>query len=188
MECTKKYYAMKIAGLNRALEMFPINEDLQIAAFIMFNDTEITEAAAAELLTKVPEYDVIVTAECKGIPLVYEMARQAKKPYIVARKKPKLYMKDIISTDADSITTAGIQSLCIGSNDVAVISGKRVLIADDVISTGGSLLAVEALVKAAGGMVVGKAAVLAEGEAADRTDIIFLEKLPLFDKNGEPIK
>lgn len=182
-----KYYAMKIAGLNRALELFQIEENLQIAAFIMFNDTEITEAAAAELLKVVPEYDVIMTAECKGIPLVYEMARQAKKPYVVARKKPKLYMKDVISTDADSITTAGIQSLCIGSSDVEAIRGKRVLIADDVISTGGSLLAVEALVNAAGGIIVGKAAVLAEGGAADRKDIIFLEKLPLFDGNGEPL-
>lgn len=182
-----KYYTMKIAGLTRELEMFPINENLQIAAFIMFNDTEITEAAAAELLKKVPEYDVIVTAECKGIPLAYEMARQAKKPYVVARKKPKLYMKEIISTDADSITTAGMQSLCIGSNDVEVIKGKRVLIVDDVISTGGSLKAVEALVNAAGGVLAGKIAVLAEGEAADRTDIIFLEKLPLFDKDGNEI-
>lgn len=182
-----KYYTMKIAGLTRALEMFPINENLQIAAFIMFNDTEITEAAAAELLKKVPEYDVIVTAECKGIPLAYEMARQAKKPYIVARKKPKLYMKEIISTDADSITTAGMQSLCIGSNDVEVIKGKRVLIVDDVISTGGSLKAVEALVNAAGGVIAGKTAVLAEGEASERTDIIFLEKLPLFDKDGNEI-
>ncbi|MDO5397345.1 MAG: phosphoribosyltransferase family protein [bacterium] len=187
MDCTRKYYAMKIAGLNRALELFPINENLQIAAFIMFNDTEVTEAAAAELLAKVPEYDVIVTAECKGIPLAYEMARQAKKPYIVARKKPKLYMRDIISTEADSITTAGVQSLCIGSNDVEIIRGKKVLIADDVISSGGSLLAVEALVKAAGGIVAGKAAVLAEGDAAERKDIIFLEKLPLFDRNGEPL-
>ena len=186
MEGTK-YYAMKIAGLNRALELFQIDENTQIAAFIMFNDTEITEAAAAELLKVVPEYDVIMTAECKGIPLVYEMARQAKKPYIVARKKPKLYMRDVISTDADSITTAGIQSLCIGSSDVEAIKGKRVLIADDVISTGGSLLAVEALVNAAGGIIVGKAAVLAEGEAADRKDIIVLEKLPLFDGNGEPL-
>ena len=182
-----KYYTMKIAGLQRALEMFPINKNLQIAAFIMFNDTEITEAAAAELLKKVPEYDIIMTAECKGIPLAYEMARQAKKPYIVARKKPKLYMKEIISTDADSITTAGMQSLCIGSNDIEVIRGKRVLIVDDVISTGGSLKAIEALVSAAGGVLVGKAAVLAEGEASERTDIVYLEKLPLFDKDGNEI-
>lgn len=182
-----KYYTMKIAGLPRALEMFPINENLQIAAFIMFNDTEITEAAAAELLKKVPEYDIIMTAECKGIPLAYEMARQAKKPYIVARKKPKLYMKEIISTDADSITTAGMQSLCIGSNDIEVIKGKRVLIVDDVISTGGSLKAIEALVRAAGGVLVGKAAVLAEGEASERTDIVYLEKLPLFDKDGNEL-
>ncbi len=182
------YYTMKIAGIERNLEMFPINENLQIAAFIMFNDTEITEAAAAELLKKAPEYDVILTAECKGIPLAYEMARQAKKPYIVARKKPKLYMKDIISTESDSITTAGEQSLCIGSNDVDVLKGKRVLIADDVISTGGSLIAIEKLANAAGAKIVGKCAVLAEGDAANRDDIFFLEKLPLFDKDGNALK
>lgn len=181
------YYTMKIAGLERNLEMFPINDKLQIAAFIMFNDTEITEASAAELLKRVPEYDVILTAECKGIPLAYEMARQAKKPYIVARKKPKLYMKDIISTDSDSITTAGEQTLCIGSNDVEVLKGRKVLIVDDVISTGGSLKAIEFLSAAAGARVVGKCAVLAEGEAASRDDIIFLEKLPLFDKDGKAL-
>ena len=167
------YYTMKIAGIERNLEMFPINENLQIAAFIMFNDTEITEAAAAELLKKAPEYDVILTAECKGIPLAYEMARQAKKPYIVARKKPKLYMKDIISTESDSITTAGEQSLCIGSNDVDVLKGKRVLIADDVISTGGSLIAIEKLAKS---------------HYVYALTVIELAKLPLFDKDGNALK
>jgi adenine phosphoribosyltransferase len=181
------YYEMKIAGLTRKLEMFPINDKLQIAAFIMFNDTEITEAAAADLLKLAPEYDIIITAECKGIPLAYEMARRAKMPYIVARKKAKLYMKDLISTDADSITTAGLQSLCIGGDDAELIKGKRVLIVDDVISTGGSLKAVEALVSAAGGIIVGKMAVLAEGDAASRDDIIYLEKLPLFDMEGNEI-
>lgn len=181
------YYKMKIAGLERELEMFPINDKLQIAAFIMFGDTEITEACAAALLEKAPEYDVIITAESKGIPLAYEMARQAKMPYTVARKKSKLYMKDVISTDVDSITTAGIQSLCIGANDVELIKGKRVLIVDDVISTGGSLISVEKLIEMAGGTVAAKMAVLAEGDAIDRDDIIYLEPLPLFDSEGKAI-
>lgn len=181
------YYNMKIAGLERSLELFPINENLQIAAFIMFGDTEITEAAARELLKKAPEYDVIMTAESKGIPLAYEMARQARMPYVVARKKPKLYMKDIITTEVDSITTAGVQSLCLGADDAELICGKRVLIADDVISTGSSLNAIEALVNAAGGKIASEMAVLAEGDAAQREDIIFLEKLPLFDAEGNTI-
>lgn len=181
------YYEMKIAGLNRSLELFPINENLQIAAFIMFGDTEITIAAARELLKKVPEYDLIITAETKGIPLVYEMARQANMPYVVARKKAKLYMKDIIKTNVDSITTDGIQTLCLGSSDAELMNGKRVLIADDVISTGNSIKAIEQLVTEAGGIIAGKAAVLAEGDAANRDDIIYLERLPLFDKNGNII-
>lgn len=181
------YYKMKIAGLERSLELFPINGKLQIAAFIMFNDVEITRASARELLKKAPAFDVIVTAESKGIPLAYEMARQSDMPYITARKKPKLYMKDIISTDVDSITTEGIQSLCLGSDDARLLNGKRILIVDDVISTGNSLKAIEALVKKAGGIIAGKTAVLAEGAAAGRKDIIFLEKLPLFDSEGKAI-
>ena len=178
---------MNIAGLERELELFPINDKLQIAAFIMFNDTEITEACARELLKKAPDYDVIITAESKGIPLAYEMARQANMPYVVARKKSKLYMKNVISTDVYSITTAGIQSLCIGENDVELMKGKRVLIVDDVISTGGSLLSIEKLVEMAGGEIVAKMAVLAEGEATEREDIMYLEPLPLFDSEGNPL-
>lgn len=184
----KTSYEMTIAGVERSLPLFPINESLQIAAFIMFGDVEITKASAEALLKIVPEYDIMVTAECKSIPLIYEMARQSGADnYIIARKGPKLYMKNIITTDVDSITTAHTQTLCIGEADVEAMRGKRVLIVDDVISTGESLLALEELVNKAGGIVVGKAAVLAEGDAADREDIIFLEKLPLFDKDGNAI-
>ena len=178
---------MKIAGLERELELFPMNDNLYIAGFIMFNDVEITEACARELLKKAPEYDVLITAESKGIPLAYEMARQADMPYVVARKKSKLYMKNVISTDVFSITTEGIQSLCIGENDVELIKGKRVLIVDDVISTGGSLLSIEKLVEMAGGEIVAKMAVLAEGDAIERKDIIYLEPLPLFDSEGKAL-
>ena len=182
-------YKMNIAGVERSLPLCKINDELYIAAFIMFGDVEITEKSAEALLKKVPEFDIMITAECKGIPLLYEMARQAKQnDYIVARKAPKLYMTDIISTNVDSITTANIQTLCIGRKEADAMKGKKVLIVDDVISTGESLAALEALVSMAGGNIVGKVAVLAEGDAIKRDDIIYLEPLPLFDKNGNPIE
>lgn len=180
-------YTMKIAGKERQLELFPINDSLQIAAFIMFGDVEITVECAKELLQKAPDFDIIITAECKGIPLAYEMARQSGKDYVVARKKPKLYMKNLITTQVDSITTAGVQSLCIGEAETEKIQGKKVLVVDDVISTGESLVAMETLVNKAGGNMVAKMAVLAEGDAKDRDDIIYLEPLPLFDSEGNEI-
>ncbi len=179
---------MTIAGLKRELPLFPIGDGLCIAAFIMFGDVEITKASAAALLEKAPEYDILVTAECKSIPLIYEMARQTNADnYIIARKGPKLYMKNIIKTNVNSITTEKEQILCFGEDDVKAINGRRVLIVDDVISTGESLQALERLVHDAGGTVVGKMAVLAEGDAQNREDITFLEPLPLFDGNGDPI-
>ncbi|MBQ6900962.1 MAG: adenine phosphoribosyltransferase [Firmicutes bacterium] len=179
------FYEMTIAGLKRQLPLFKVADNLYIGAFIMFSDVEITKAAAAELLKKAPEFDIMVTAEAKSIPLIYEMARQAGvNDYVIARKGPKVYMENIISTEVDSITTAGIQKLVIGHKEIDMMKGKRVLIVDDVISTGESLKSIELLVNKAGGNIVGKMAVLAEGEAADRDDIIFLEKLPLFNEDG----
>ena len=152
----------------------------------MFNDVEVTVACASKLLEKAPEFDVIITAESKGIPLAYEMARQAgNKPYIVARKGPKIYMDDLITVSVDSITTDHMQTLCVGLEEREAMEGKRILIVDDVISTGESLTALDKLVNAVGGNIVGQMAVLAEGDAADRDDIIFLEKLPLFGKDGQ---
>ena len=175
-------YTLKVAGLTRELPICPISDKLDIAAFIMFSDVELTVKCTEELLKKCPDFDVIITAESKGIPLGYEMSRQSGKNYIVARKSVKLYMTDPIKVEVRSITTASDQMLFLSKEDVERIKGKRVLIADDVISTGESLKALEALVEKAGGNIVGKAAVLAEGDAADRDDIIFLEKLPLFFK------
>ena len=176
---------MTIAGHKRQLPLCPINDDLYIAAFIMFNDVEITQSAAAELLKKAPEFDVIVTAESKGIPLAYEMARQAGgKDYIVARKAPKLYMTNVIQTNVDSITTDHIQTLCIGQAEADALSGRRVLIVDDVISTGESLKSMETLVNQVSGNIVGRMAVLAEGDATRRDDISFLEVLPVFNADG----
>ncbi len=184
----KTTYEITIAGLNRSLELFPIGGGLQIAAFLMFGDVEITKAAAAELLKIAPEHDLLMTAECKSIPLIYEMARQENaENYVVARKGPKLYMRDVLKTTVNSITTKGEQILCIGADDVEAIKGKRILLVDDVISTGESLTAMEKLVELAGGTIVGKMAVLAEGDAKNRDDIIFLEPLPLLDSEGEPI-
>lgn len=175
-------YKMTIAGLERELPLCPLNDKIDIAAFIMFSDVELTIACADELIKKCPECDVIITAESKGIPLAYEMARQLSKPYIVARKSVKLYMTNPVSVAVKSITTANEQTLYLSEEKAELIKGKRVLIVDDVISTGESLIALEKLVTEAGGEITAKAAVLAEGDAADRDDIIFLEKLPLFFK------
>ena len=178
------YYKMNIAGLERDLPLCKINDELYIAAFIMFGDVEITEATASELLKKAPEFDIVITAESKGIPLAYEMARQSGKPYIVARKNEKLYMKNVITTEVNSITTDFVQKLCLGEEDAEFMNGKKILVVDDVISTGESLKSLEVLIAQTGGNIVGRMTVLAEGEAADRDDIIFLEKLPLFNADG----
>lgn len=177
-----KTYKMTIAGCERELPLCEVSEDLDIAAFIMFGDVEITVESAKALIKKCPEHDVIVTAEAKGIPLGYEMARQEGKDYVVARKGLKVYMPEYVNVEVRSITTLSLQKLYIGTDDINKIKGKRVLVVDDVISTGESLIALEKLVKKAGGITVGKVAVLAEGDAAERDDIIFLEKLPVFPK------
>ncbi len=173
---------MTIAGCKRSLPICPINEHLDIAGFIMLGDVELTEKTAAELLEKCPEHDVIVTAETKGIPLCYEMARQGCRKYVVARKSVKAYMRNPIFVEVKSITTDHVQKLYLSEEDEKVLRGKRVLIVDDVISTGESLEAMEKLVKMYGGNIVGRACVLAEGDAKDRKDIIYLEPLPLFAK------
>lgn len=179
------YYEMEIAGLTRQLKLCPVTEDLYIGAFILFGDVDLTVAAAESLLRKAPEFDVILTGESKGIPLAHEMARQkGHVDYVVARKGVKLYMSDVIQTEVDSITTDHIQTLCIGGDDAQKLRGRRVLIVDDVISTGETLKSIETLVNQVGGNIAGRMAVLAEGEAADRDDIIYLEKLPLFNPDG----
>lgn len=179
------YYHMTVAGLERDLPICPLNENLSIAGFVIFGDQELTVACARELLKRAPEYDYIITAEAKGIPLAHEMARQAgNKKYILARKGPKLYMRDIFSVTVNSITTAKEQKLYLDGADAALMKGKRILVVDDVISTGESLRALEALVEKAGGEICGRMAILAEGDAQDREDLIYLEKLPLFKPDG----
>ena len=177
-----EYYTMTIAGCERQLPLCPINDKLDIAGFIIFGDVELTVAAAAELLKKLPEFDYIVTPEAKSIPLAYEMSRQSGKKYFVARKKAKLYMQNPVTVNVRSITTDAVQTLILDGADGEQIRGKRVVILDDVISTGESLRAMEELVGRFDADVVAEAAILAEGDAAERTDIVFLEKLPLFFK------
>lgn len=178
-----KTYELKVAGLTRQLKICTVDDKLDIAAFIMLGDVELTVKSAAELIKKAPPHDVIITAEAKGIPLAYEMAKQlGVNKYLIARKSPKLYMKNPMSVSVKSITTAKPQTLYIDEEDAAFMKGKRVLIVDDVISTGESVGAVEALIEKAGGQVAGRMAVLAEGDAQEREDIIYLEPLPLFFK------
>lgn len=177
-----KTFRMEIAGLQRDLPICEVNEHLDIAAFVMFSDVDMTVRCAEELLKKAPEHDIILTAESKGIPLAYEMAKQEGKNYVLARKSAKLYMTNPIEVNVKSITTAKVQTLYIDEIDATRLNNKRVLIVDDVISTGESLKALEELVKHTNATIVGKMAVLAEGDAAERNDIIYLEKLPLFLK------
>ncbi len=182
------YYKMTIAGLERALPLCPISDKLNIGAFVIFGDPELTCASARALLDRAPEHDVMITAESKGIPLICEMARlNGNARYVLARKAPKLYMRNLFSATVHSITTSHVQTLYLDGSDAEYMRGKRVLVLDDVISTGESLRALEELVNQAGGNIVGRMAILAEGEAADRDDLIYLEKLPLFDKNGNPV-
>ncbi len=181
-------YKMKIAGLDRSLPLCKLTDDLKIAAFVIFGDAELTVACAEKLLEAAPEYDYVITAEAKGIPLAHEMARQhGDDYYFVARKHPKLYMTSVFKVDVRSITTDAEQSLYLDGADAERMKGKRILIVDDVVSTGESLKAVEKLVGEAGGIVCGKMAILAEGDARTRDDLIYLEELPLFDRDGNPI-
>lgn len=182
-------YEIDIAGLKRELPLCRLNEDLSIGAFVIFGDVELTVHCAAELLRRAPEYDYIIAPEAKAIPLIYEMARQSgAEKYFLARKKPKAYMSGVFEVKVQSITTAGEQTLYMDVKDAEEIKGKKMLILDDVISTGESLRAMEILVEKAGGIIAGRMAILAEGDAAKREDIITLAPLPLFDGNGNPIE
>ena len=181
-------YRLKVAGVERDLPICPISERLMIAGFVMLGDTELTEACAEGLCHLLPEHDILITAEAKGIPLICAMARQlGEDRYVVARKKPKLYMKDVLKCEVTSITTEGSQCLYLDGADAELMKGRRVVIVDDVISTGQSLHALEELVKMSGGKIVAKVAVLAEGDAIDREDIRYLAPLPLFDSEGNPL-
>jgi adenine phosphoribosyltransferase len=175
-------YKMEIAGLTRELPICPLNDHMSIAGFNPFSDVELTIACAAELLKIMPECDVIITNESKGIPLAYEMSRQSGKRYILARKSKKLYMRQAVGVNVKSITTEAPQMLYLDIDDMEHLRGKRVYLVDDVISTGESIAALESLVETAGGFIAGRGAILAEGDAANRKDIQFLAPLPLFER------
>ncbi len=178
---------MTIAGLKRSLPLCKVSDELYIGAFVIFGDPELTTACAEELLKRVPQYDYMLTAEAKGIPLIHEMARLAgNQKYFLARKKAKLYMRDVFEVEVKSITTEGVQKLYLDGSDADLMKGKRILLVDDVISTGESMAALEKLVEKAGGTVCGRAAILAEGDSGRREDIIYLEQLPLFYPDGKP--
>lgn len=182
------FYPLEVAGVKRELPLFPVSDSLSIAAFILLGDQELTVACARDLLAKAPAYDYLLTAEAKGISLIHEMARQAgDEKYFVARKGIKVYMKDPLDVEVKSITTAKVQHLYLSSEEAEQMKGKRILIIDDVISTGKSLEALETLVREAGGVVCGRMAVLAEGDAIERDDITVLAPLPLFSADGQPI-
>ena len=179
------HHTMTIAGLERNLPLCRVNDDLYIGAFVIFGDAPLTVACAAELLKKAPEYDYLITAEAKGIPLAHEMARQhGDADYFIARKHTKLYMTSVFESTVRSITTDAEQHLYLDGKDAEKMRGKRILIVDDVISTGESLRAIEALAEKAGGIICGRMAILAEGEAQKRPDLIYLEKLPVFNPDG----
>ncbi len=182
-------YTLNVAGLTRELPLCKLNDDLSIAAFVIFGDVELTCQCARALLEIAPEYDYMVAPEAKAIPLIHEMAKQAgRNDYFLVRKKAKAYMRNVFKVEDHSITTEGTQYLYMDGDDAAKMRGKKVIIIDDVISTGGSIAAVEELVRTAGGIVTGRLAVLAEGDAAKRDDITFLAPLPLFDGQGNPKK
>ncbi|MBO5339185.1 MAG: adenine phosphoribosyltransferase [Clostridia bacterium] len=180
-----KYYKMNIAGLDRQLPICRVTDDLYIAGFVIFGDPELTTACAKELLAHAPEFDYMITAEAKGIPLIHEMARlNGNQKYMLARKGPKLYMTNILSSSVKSITTEKVQTLYLDGADAELMKGKKILVIDDVISTGESLLALEKLIEEAGGTVAGRMAILAEGDAIKRDDIYYIEELPLFNSDG----
>ncbi len=182
-------YPITIAGYRRELPLCRLTDSLMIAGFVIFGDVELTCACAAELLKIAPEYDYMLAPEAKAIPLIHEMARQSNQnKYFIARKNKKAYMQNVFEAVDRSITTAGEQRLYLDASDAEMLRGKRILLVDDVVSTGGSLSAVENLVCQAGGTVAGRVCILAEGNARARTDILYLATLPMFDAQGCPIK
>ena len=177
-------YPIDIAGLKRELPICPVSDTLSIGAFVIFGDVELTKHCAKELIKLLPPCDYLIAPEAKAIPLIYEMSRESGIPYLLARKKAKAYMSGVFRVDVQSSTTAGTQTLVIDQADAERMKGKNIVIIDDVISTGESLRAMETLVSEAGGVVAGRMAVLAEGDAAKREDIRFLAPLPLFKPDG----
>ena len=177
-----KYHTVDIEGFKADLPILTLPSGLGIAFFNLHGDNELTEHCAKKLAERLGDCEVIITAESKGLQLAHCTARElGQRYYAVARKSKKLYMQDGIEITIEaSITTGTPQKLYLSKHDVELIKGKKVAIVDDVVSTGASLSGLEALVEKAGGIIHKKAFVLAEADAADRTDVIYLATIPLF--------
>jgi len=176
---------LEVCGLHRKLPFVDLSEELAYASFVVISDTELITRAGEELAKYANGAEIILTIEAKGIALAYEISRQlGMQDFVVVRKSIKSYVKSYIQDAVCSITTQGEQKVFLDGADALKLQGKKVAIVDDVVSKGESLAAAERLVKAAGGTVCAKLAILAEGAAADRKDISFLQKLPLFRKEN----
>jgi len=175
-------YAVEIAGLKRDLRLFEIKPGLRIAILNILGDTELVQACARELSKKLAhmDYDVLVTAEAKSIPLAYALSAETKKPYVVLRKTYKPYMGAALPAETLSITTGEPQILILDEKDIDLMKGKKVIILDDVISTGSTLQGMRMILEKASSIVVGEAAIFTEGDRAKWGDIISLGHLPLF--------
>lgn len=180
------YFDFEICGVKRKLPFVKTKEDLALASFCIVSDTELVRAVAPSLVKKLPEVDVLITAEAKGIILTYEMSRlMGMKDFVVARKHNKPYMQNVLEAKVCSITTQTEQTLYLDGCDVEKIRGKRVAIIDDVIATGESLAALEKLAELAGARIVTRAAVLAELDSVYREDIVFLKEHFVFTPNED---
>ena len=176
----QEYYRVEVAGVTRDLPLFKVAPGLKIAIFNMLGDTEVVEAAADALLPKLPDADLLVTPEAKSIPLAHALAARLKKRYVVARKVLKPYMVGAIKTEVVSITTGEPQTLYIDGKDLPYLKDSRVVLVDDVVSTGSTLRGLRQLMDMAGATVVGEAAVFTEGDPERWKHIIALGHLPLF--------
>ncbi len=179
---THETYAVEIAGLKRELRLFEIKPGLKIAILNILGDTELVQACARELAQKLKDldYDLLVTAEAKSIPLVHALSVETKKPYVVLRKNYKPYMGDAIRAETLSITTGQPQTLILDEKDIDLMRGKRVLTVDDVVSTGSTLQGMRMVLDKAGATVAADAAIFTEGDRAQWMHIISLGHLPLF--------
>ena len=175
-------YAVEIAGIKRELRLFEIKPGLKIAILNILGDTELVQVCAKELANKLKEidYDVLVTAEAKSIPLAHALSVETKKPYVILRKSYKLYMGDALKAETLSITTGQPQTLILDEKDSELMQGRKVVIVDDVISTGSTLQGMRMILNKAGASVAAEAAILTEGDRAQWMHIISLGHLPLF--------
>ncbi|MFW6269467.1 MAG: phosphoribosyltransferase family protein [Bacillota bacterium] len=180
----QEYYDLEISGFHRKLPVVHLKDNIWIASFVMLGDVNLVNFCAGALATKLAkiDFDYIVGPEAKVIPLLQSMATfLGNSHYVVCRKQVKGYMKDPVELEVESITTPGKQKLVLGGSDVERIKGKKVVLIDDVVSTGGTFDSMDSLMEKVGAEVIGRAAVLKEGDSYEK-DLIYLEDLPIFIK------